>query len=167
MEYKNKNQKNNATIFSKIGLSAKTVIFTVHRTEISYFHSIQFGEIWHYITDILPEGVHMQIITAEVQRIECKVLRQGEEILDEHNRPQETEEDFLTFPAVLTEKYLKYAQDEVHGENDLTFVLVTPKEIQLIPGDLVEISGDFYNVRICHTLDEYKNEYEIQREKDV
>ena len=109
----------------------------------------------------------MQIITAEVQRVECKAFRQGEEILDEHNRPQETEEVFLTFPAVITEKYLKYAQDEVHGENDLTFVLVTPKEIQLIPGDLVEISGDFYNVRICHTLDEYKNEYEIQREKDV
>lgn len=43
---------------------------------------------------------------------------------------------------------------------------MTPKEVALKTADLVEVNDARYAVRICHTLDEYKNEYEIAREEE-
>ena len=54
--------------------------------------------------------------------------------------------------------------------NDLGLVLVVPKAIELMEGDLVTVMAGQpaeYNVQIRHVLDPYKNEYEIVRTEDL
>ena len=48
----------------------------------------------------------------------------------------------------------------------VTLVLVTPKQVQVDAGKLIEVQGKPYKVAVCHMLDEYKNEYEIIRTED-
>ena len=70
------------------------------------------------------------------------------------------------FPGVLTEKYLGHTQERPQTSTTVTYVLVTPKAIELAPGSLVDAGGKNYEVQVCHTLDAWKNEYEIQRKED-
>lgn len=52
----------------------------------------------------------------------------------------------------------------------MTYVLVTPKAIVLGPSDLVsnsELSKKPYVVQACHTIDPWKNEYEIAQRKEA
>ena len=51
--------------------------------------------------------------------------------------------------------------------NTLTYVLVTPKAAALEPGSLAEVDGVPYEVQVAHTLDRWKNEYEIVRVVDL
>jgi hypothetical protein len=51
--------------------------------------------------------------------------------------------------------------------NETRYVLVTPKIISLNTGELVTIGDATYAVEIPHTLDEYKNEYEISVRSDA
>lgn len=50
-------------------------------------------------------------------------------------------------------------------------MLVVPKAIELMEGDLVTVqegpAAAEYNVQIRHVLDEFKNEYEIAWRRDV
>ena len=71
------------------------------------------------------------------------------------------------FPAVLTEKHLKWEQPEPYSINRITYVLVTPKAVTLTRGKLVEVNGVNYEVQLAHVLDSYKNEYEIVRTEDL
>ena len=73
----------------------------------------------------------------------------------------------IRFPGILTEKYMKWEQPEPYSVNRLAYVLVTPKPIQLQRGGLVGVSGINYEVQLAHTLDPYKNEYEIVRTEDL
>ena len=70
------------------------------------------------------------------------------------------------FPGVLTEKYLRHEQERPQSSTETVLVLVTPKVIELAAGSLVEAGGRDYEVRVCHTLDPHKNEYEIARKAD-
>ncbi len=51
--------------------------------------------------------------------------------------------------------------------NTLTYVLVTPKEIDLQAGGLVEINGVPYPIQTLHDLDPDKREYELVRKVDL
>ena len=87
---------------------------------------------------------------------------------DELNRPTAVEIPSFTFPGILTEKYRGNEAEEVYRVTTLRRVLVTPKVIQLRPGDLVEREGETpYIIRQALDLDAWKNEYEIERQEDV
>ena len=73
----------------------------------------------------------------------------------------------MQFPVVLAEKYLGFTQNTPMAQTQTTFVLVTPKAVSLKIADLVDVGGVRYAVQVCHTLDEYKNEYEITRKDDA
>ena len=75
--------------------------------------------------------------------------------------------DEMTFPGVLTEKYVRHEQEWPMSVNELGLVLVTPKVITLCPGCLVEARGAAWEVLAPHELDPYKNEYEIGRRVDL
>ena len=94
-----------------------------------------------------------------------------EDTVGEGGRPKAAETLRLTFPGVLTEKYARYEREETHAENETSYVLVTPKVIQLRSGDLVTVqegpAKGVYHVAVCHVLDAWKNEYEIVWRGDV
>ena len=77
----------------------------------------------------------------------------------------------VTFPAVLTEKYVRYEREDTHAESEAAYVLVTGKPIELKEGDLVTVqegpARGTYHVQAAHRLDPYKSEYEMAWRGDV
>ena len=100
------------------------------------------------------DRMHLDVAAALVELTDCRA--------DADER-----EDGAGFPGVLTEKYAKWDQPEPYSVNQLTYVLVTPKGITLQRGGLVAVAGINYEVQAAHTLDPYKNEYEIVRTEDL
>lgn len=153
-------------IFSKIGISARTAVFTMYRRNITQENAIRFRGQFCFITNVIPNGIYLTVTTALVNPVLCNAIRIHSKT-GEHNLVLESEEMVLQFPGILTEKYLKFSMDEPHNANEIIFVLVTPKPVQLKEGDIVEASGNSYNIITCHALDDYKNEYEIRRKGEI
>ena len=80
--------------------------------------------------------------------------------------PDDGDQD-MSFPGILTEKYLAHRQEWPMSVNDMELVLVVSKIIQLRPGRLVECLGASWEVLVPHELDEFKNEYEIGRRAEL
>ena len=141
-------------LFSSVGIGARGAEIILRRQDLTLHQAILWGEQHLFLTAILPEGrLHLRVGAALVEPVEC----QGG--MDEGGS--------VRFPGILTEKYLKWEQPEPYSVNRMSYVLVTPKPIQLQRGGLVGVSGINYEVQLAHTLDPYKNEYEIVRTEDL
>lgn len=137
--------------FSVHGVGAAGVTFTVRRQGITLANAIRWRGRHCLLTAILPMGrLHYTVEAALAEVSQCQDKYTG-----------------VTFPAILTEKYLRHDQLEPMAVNDLEYVLVTPKAIELTPGKLVEVDGTPHPIRVAHTLEPYKNEYEIGRRVDL
>lgn len=156
-------QKTAKNLFSQVGIGADTVIFTVRKQDITLLNAICWRGEHYFLTNIAEDGGMYYVITAaRVYLKTCAVTR----IITEKNElknPVAVKSETITFPAVLTEKYLGFEQKEPQAVTETTYVLVTPKVIELSISDLVDIAGKKYCVQVAHTLDEYKNEYEVYR----
>lgn len=154
-------------LFSRVGLGQKSIRFTMRKRSLSLHDAIRWEGKHCFLTEIKEmDRMYLEITAALIEPVICSVTS-TQQTLDKFNRPVLQEEILVSFPGFLTEKYLGFAQKEVSGETETTYVLVTPKAIALKPGDLVQVGEDFYAVKIVHNLDEYKNEYEIHRKEDV
>ena len=141
-------------LFSTVGIGARGAEIILRRQNITLHNALLWGEQHLFLSAILPEGrLHLRVQAALVEPVECQ------EGMDEGGG--------IRFPGILTEKYLKWEQPEPYSMNRLAYVLVTPKAIQLHRGGLVGVSGINYEVQLAHTLDPYKNEYEIVRTEDL
>lgn len=160
--------QNKANIFSKVGIGARSVLFTLAPAAgITLHDALRLGDRHYFITAInRVSPVRMEIPTAETDPVVCsaKIIHSS---VGENKRASYSPEKTLLFPAILTEKYLGFSQETPMAEIDMTFVLVTPKAIELEMGDIVRIQETAYAVQVCHMLDEYKNEYEVYRRGDV
>lgn len=154
-------------LFSRVGLGQKSIRFTMRKRSLFLHDAIRWQGKHCFLTEIKEiDRMYWEVTAALIEPVTCLVT-DTRQTLDKFNRPVLQEEKELSFPGFLTEKYLGFAQKEVSGETETTYVLVTPKAITLKPGDLVQIGEVFYSVKIVHNLDEYKNEYEIHRKEDV
>ena len=137
-------------LFSSVGIGARGAEILLRRQALGLHNALLWGEQYLFLTAILPEGrLHLTVQAALVDLAQCRT------------------EAGASFPAVLTEKHLKWEQPEPYSINRITYVLVTPKAIQLTRGKLVEVNGVNYEVQLAHVLDAYKNEYEIVRTEDL
>lgn len=155
-------------IFSKLGIGAKSVKFIIRKCSLTLHQAIRWQGRHYFITDIKElDRMYFELITAQLEPKICIATRKIP-VKNELNRPIPGEpQTIATFPGYLVEKYLGYQQEKPQAINEINYVLVTPKTINLEVGDLVKIDDDTFNVRITHVLDEYKNEYEITVIKDV
>ena len=152
--------------FSKVGMGVLSVKFTMRRQSLSLYDALCFRGRHYFITGITPiSNLHMEVDTAKIEPVPC-VQFSNETILDQLNRPVDEQKPMLTFPGMLVEKYLRSNIETGHDEGEVTLVLVTPKQVQVDAGKLIEVQGKPYKVAVCHMLDEYKNEYEIIRTED-
>ena len=105
-----------------------------------------------------------------MEPVPCLAVR-TEDTVGADGRPQRAEALRVSFPGVLTERYVRYEREEDHAEHEASYVLVAPKPIQLRAGDLVTVqegpAKGVYHVAVCHVLDAWKNEYEIVWRGDV
>lgn len=147
-------REKSGNIFSSVGLSAESWTFTVRKQDITMADALLFNGQHHFITAITePERGFFEIRTARVQVAQCEsIAREG---------------GGVKFPAALTEKYVKFEQQMPMATNTVCYVLVTPKSVVLKPGSRVAVNGVPYPILTAHTLDCWKNEYEIQRECDL
>ncbi len=135
-------------LFSAVGIGARDALITLRRRSLCLHQALLWRGRHLFLTEVLPpEGSFMTVRAAVVELGVWTKLGDGA--------------DDLHFPAVITEKYVRYAQEEPMASHTVTYVLVTPKDIQLGPSDLVSNVDTKYVVTACHTIDPWKNEYEI------
>lgn len=141
-------------LFSKVGIGARDVRLVLRRQNLTLHNALRWKGQHLFLTSIvenIPGWLDVQAALVEPAACRGNVHR-GE------NGP--------TFPGVLTEKYLRHEQDHPMATTTVCYVLVTPKAVEIEPKGLVEAGGTRYVVQVAHTLDGWKNEYEILRKGD-
>lgn len=155
--------KDRKNLFSAVGIGVKSITFTVWKQGLTLHNAIRWRGKHCFLTDIADvDCMYCEVTAALIEPKTCATTRIITE-RNELNNPVAVKNEVITFPAVLTEKYLGFEQKEPQAVTETTYVLVTPKEIDLRISDIVTVDNLPYRVQVAHTLDEYKNEYEIMR----
>lgn len=142
-------------LFSAAGTGARNVSLVLRRQALTLHNALRWKKQHLLLTAIAPLGRgHLE---ASAALVEVETVR----LVPDH------EDQGMTFPGVLTEKYLVHRQEWPMSVNDLELVLVVPKAVNLRPGRLVECQGTAWEVLVPHELDPFKNEYEIGRRAEL
>ena len=151
-------------LFSEVGNGAKSVKFTVWKQDFTLHNAFRWNGDFCFLTDITEiDHMYYEVTAAMIEPKTCIQL-QGDGQQDDFRRPEESDpKPVLTFPACLVEKYHGFQKLNPQSQVVTTYVLVTPKEVALVSGDLLKIDGLIYSVQIVHDIENYKNEYEIGR----
>lgn len=140
-----------ANIYSVHSIGAAGVTFTLRRQPMGLNSALRWQGQHCLITAIRPLGrLYLTVEAALVVLSQCEDRYTG-----------------IRFPAIMTEKYLAHQQLDPLAVNTLRHVLVTPKCIRLEPGELVEVGGVSWPIRMAHLLDPHKNEYALERTVDL
>ena len=138
-------------VYSVHGLGAAGVTFTLRRQPLDLDSALYWRGQHCLITAIRPLGrLYLTVEAALVVLSQCRNPRTGE-----------------TFPAVMTEKYVRHEQLEPMANNTHQRVLVAPKAVRLTSGPLVEVDGVEWPIITPYELDPHKNEYELERTVDL
>lgn len=160
-------QQAKRNIFSSIGISAESVLFTLHPTELSSHNLLFYKGNYHFISRVNKlSPTQMELETAMVSLSQCRA-----ELVTAKTDPEtklvEEKRTKILFPGILTEKYQGYEQAEPAVVVEKSFALIVPKRIFLEESDLVYIQEKPYVVHEAQELDAYKNEYVIYRKGDA
>lgn len=142
-------------LFSKLGTGAPGVRMVLRRQPLTRGSLLLWRGRYVYISDVRPYGLgHVQLAGALVTLANCTGI------------PGRDAPEFR-FPAVLAEKYVRHEQMDPYAVNALTYVLVTPPQIQLQRGSLVTVDLFLYEVLLAHVLDPCQVEYALMRKVDL
>ena len=145
-------------IFSNIGIGARgaTVIIRAEQ-KLSLHQALRLRGQFFFLTSIIltPSRDRKEVKAALCTPIDCQA---------DMDQPVPG----TRFPGILTEKYTASSHEQLDPYALLTqnLVLVVPKAVYLKPGSWVKVGNETYHVLVPHELDEWKNEYEIQRKAD-
>lgn len=158
-------------LFSVAGVGARGAKVTVRaREDISLRHAIIWNGEFLHLSAIEPVKTRdrTEIRAAICLPVTLTAKPQDRTGRDELNRPVAIKQAEFRFPGVLAEMYHRNESDEVYRTTTQRRVLVTPKEISLRVGDLVQYEEESaYTVRQVMDLEAHKNEYIIERQEDV
>ena len=137
--------------FSAHGIGAAGAELVLRRQELTLLDAIRWRGQHLFLTGIAPKGRnHLTVAAALVEVRACRDPETG-----------------LSFPGVVTEKYLGHRQEEPMAVNTMRHILITHPEIVLRPGHLVDVDGKPWRILLAHRLDPRKTEYEIEREVEL
>lgn len=161
-------QKDKKNLFSSVGIGARAVEFVVRRQAITLHNAICWRGQHCFLTSIIDEGKgHLKISAALIEPTMCSATR-GVKTKNALNNPITVQEALCSFPACVTEKYMGFSVQQPQSQLEETLVLVCPKFVMLKTGDLVTVGArGIYAVTVPHTLDDYKNEYEVVAIKEA
>lgn len=164
-------QTSKTNLFSKVGVGARDAAIVLRTQPLTLHHALRWKGQHLFLTSITKlDRMHLDLQAALVSVVRC--VGQGyTTTVGPGNRPVNQPGPERTFPGVLTEKYVRYETEDSYAKAKRLLVLVTPKAVQLLEGDLVTVTegpaAAVYNVQTSHVLDEYKNEYEIMYSRDI
>lgn len=159
--------------FSSVGLGARNAKIIMRRIAIDMTQALRWGSQHLLLTSIVQrDRMHWDVSAALVDVVTCAMDRTTTQVDKANgNRPTKVQAPTVTFPGVLTEKYVGYDREDTHAKVSSTYILVTPKAVVLEEGDVVTVQDGpakaVYNVQGRHVLDRYKSEYEIVWSRDV
>lgn len=144
----------------------QSTIFKIYRKNIGFSQALMLGGNFFHIDKVVEKGVYVEISTTQVTLKDCRKI---EETItyNEMKNPITSINTTLSFPAIRYKKSRAYEQDDIKAQLSEKDVLLTPKDIELAEGDLIEISGKKFMVIAVDDIAEFKNEYEIKREDDA
>ena len=155
-------------LFSKVGVGAAGAEILLREMPVDLTRAMRVRGQFLFLTDIRREGTAPRGSKGQAAQgtpVTATVSRQRAGI-GENGYPENTVETVAECPVCLTEKFLRSSDETAAVESTARLVAVAPKVLVCIPGDRMEIGGDTYRVEVCHTLEPYKNEYEIERVED-
>lgn len=155
-------------LFSRVGVGQAGAEIIIREIPIDCGRALRVRGQHLFLTDMTRTGiapVYLKVQAAQVSPVTATVSRQRAGI-GENGYPENRVETVAECPVCLTEKYLRSNDETAAVESTVRLVAVAPKVLVCIPGDRMEIDGAVYRVEICHTLEPYKNEYEIERVED-
>lgn len=164
-EFKETGEEN---LFSKVGIGAAGAEITVRENKLTCNDALLVRGEHFFITDINRTGiapiyykVQAAMIAPETATVTRTVVSIGS-----NGIPANTSQIVAECPVYLTEKALSTAEEKSMVESTNRLVAVTPKILECLPGDIMEFMGMKYRVNVCHIMERYKNEYEIERITD-
>ena len=152
--------------FSAIGKTVEPIVFQIRRQPLTLDHAIRYKGQHCHLTKIADEERIFHKVEAGIVRVETCTAYLPLELDEGIDFPHGYTVDF-TFPAALTEKYVRFVDENPMNTNEFSLVLVVPKAVRLKPGTIVEVLGEPYEVRIPHELGLHQNEYEVVRSFDL
>ena len=158
-------------LFSKVGVGARDAAIVIRRQVLTLHNALRWRGQSLFLTSITDrDRNHLDVAAALVEPVECTAQSYTTR-MGAGNRPEKAELPPVTFPGILTEKYVRYEQEDTYAKARRGLVLVTPKAIELSEGALVTVTEGpakaVYNVQVRHVLDMHKNEYEMDFSRDV
>ncbi len=161
-------QKDKKNLFSSVGIGARAVEFVVRRQAITLHDALRWRGQHCFLTSITDEGRgHLKIAAALIEPTLCSATR-GVKAKNALNNPVTVQQPLTEFPACVTEKYMGFSVQQPQSQVAETLVLVCPKSVALKTGDLVTVGArGVYAVTVPHTLDAFKNEYEVVATKEA
>lgn len=158
-------------LFSSVGIGARNASLVLRRQGLTLHNALRWQGQHLSLTSIVPQGRgHLTVSGALTAPVQCEAQYWHTE-KGQGNRPERVDDPPITFPGILTEKYVRYQQEETYSKAESVYVLVAPNVVRLREGALVTVrdgpAAAVYNVQVCHMLDEFKNEYEIAFSRDI
>lgn len=143
--------------YSSAGIGAENIRISARNVPIGLDNAISINGKHCIITRIEPTERRGWVIidAAQVRLADCVGLC------------ERSEAERVYFPAIITEKYIRHERVEPMSTNIISYVLITPKNIELEAGGLIKADGIMYEIQCCHMLGEHKNEYEAVRTIDL
>lgn len=86
---------------------------------------------------------------------------------DAYNRPVYGEPQVRSFPGILPEKHVGFAEGQLNASIERGVMLTAPKTIHPAVGDEIHAHGAKYAVQRAYLLDPHKNDYEIVERRDA
>lgn len=159
------------SLFSAVGVGTRGATVVIRPDlRLTLHQAIRWnGEFLHLTSILMDRERDRQEVKAAICCPEMLTAKpQARTARDKLNRPVKAEQDAFRFPGILTEMYCRNEADEAFRRDIQRRALVTPKTVILRDGDLVQMGEDApYTVRQVLDLESYKNEYVIERQKDV
>ena len=154
------------------GIGTTGVTLTLRRQDITLGHALQWRGQHCFITAIQPLGRnHLEVSAALVAVAECEAAEDMTAGKTELNRPTLAPNVVLSFPGVVTEKYLRSQEGDLYTIVETSLILNVPKAVpELAEGRVITIDGPAagsYEVQAVHCLDPNCTEYEILRRRDA
>lgn len=153
--------------FSSIGIGAREAEIVLRATsELTLHRAMRSGGKFFFLTSIIPAENRMRLTVraAVCESMTLTAKPQSRKGRDAMNRPVEIALPGFTFPGILTERYYRNDEEDFYRAEVQQRALVTPREIVLRAGDLVQQGEETpYTVRQVLDLDPFRNEYVIER----
>lgn len=108
-------QKN---LFSSVGIGARNAELVIRRRPLTLHQALRWNGQHLFLTSITKrDRMHLNVAAALVDLVICRAKRSRSTVDPErNNRPISTQLPEISFPGVLTEKYVRHAAEDTYAK---------------------------------------------------